>query len=128
MTVAGPKPKDLALAYEHVPDGRWTLVMVQEDEGFSLGSTTRVKLTRDGDDDSLYLLLGREDGRLFETLTTEYDGRRLAILDGDNVLTTPTVSEPIRGGQLRIDGGEPGSAVELFEALTGQRATEAPVR
>ncbi len=122
VTVAGSKPAGLALAYEPEPDGRFTLMMVHQDEGFSLGSSTRVKLTRDDDGDALYLLLGREDGRLFEALTTEYEGRRLAILDGDNVLTTPTVNEPIRGGQMLIDGGEGESVAELHEALTGRRA------
>ena len=125
VNIAGPRPKELALAYEHEPDGRLTLVMVHEDEGFSLGSKTRVKLNRKTEGDSLYLLLGREDGRLFETLTTEHDRGRLAILDGDSVLTAPTVNEPIRGGQLRIDGGEAGSAVELYEALTGREAPTA---
>lgn len=126
---AGPVPTGLAVAYEHEaeqPDQpRWSMVVVRRDEGMVLGPDTLVKpawapATKEPQElEGVFLLLGPDDGRAFEQLTIAHDGRRLAILDRDEVLMAPTVQEPIGGGQIMISPGGDSSAAELYERLTG---------
>lgn len=132
---AGPVPAGLAVAYEHEREDRWSLVVLRADEGVVLDVTTLVTLAwapepadqskAEADPEGVYLLLSPDDGERFERLTIEHDGRRLAIVDGDEVLMAPTVAEPIGGGQLLITAGADGSSAELYQRLSGQPA---PVR
>lgn len=130
---AGPAPAHLSAAYERERDDRWSLVVVRAHEGMELAPTTLVKLAwgteprEQGEPEGVYLLLDREDGQAFERLTLEHDGRRLAIMTGDEVLMAPTVQEPIGGGQLLITAGNGSSAGDLYQRLTGH-AAPAPAR
>lgn len=129
---AGPAPAGLAAAYERERDDRWGLVVVRIDGGMELGPATAATLawgTEPADQrepEGVYLLLDRDDGQRFESLTIEHDGRRLAIVAGDEVLMAPTVQEPIGGGQLLISPGLEGTAVDLYERLTGHLAPPRP--
>lgn len=128
---AGPAPTNLAVAYEHERDDRWSLLVLRVDEGMVLDVTTLVKLAwapgpaEQAEAEGVYLLLSPDDGERFEQLTIEHDGRRLAIVDGDEVLAAPTVVEPVGGGQLLITAGGDSTAAELYERLSGQLA---PIR
>jgi hypothetical protein len=128
----GPAPAGLATAYEHERDERWSLVVVRVDEGMVLGPTTLVKLAwasepaERAEPEGVVLLLSPDDGERFEQLTIEHDGRRLAIVDGDEVLMAPTVHEPIGGGQLLISPGSDGTAADLYQRLSGQPAPAGP--
>lgn len=133
---AGSPPAGSAVGYEHEQlqggESRWSVVLVHDDRGLVLGPDTRVKLAwgsgpiEQRQIEGVYLLLGSADGRAFEQLTIEQVGRRLAILDGEDVLTAPTVHEPIGGGQILIRPGNDGSAGELYQRLTGAQPPEAP--
>jgi hypothetical protein len=128
----GPAPAGMALAYERERDDWWGLVVVRVDEGMALSPATAVTLAwakepgEQPDPEGVYLLLDRDDGERFETLTIEHDGRRLAILAGEEVLMAPTVLEPIGGGQLLITPGGGASAIDLYERLTGLDAPPRP--
>ena len=123
---AGPVPAGLRVAYERKQDDRWVLVAVREGEGMTLGSGTLVKAawgSEPGEHQSaegVFLLLERGDAVRFEQLTVEHDGRRLAILDGDEALMAPVVQEPVGGGQILITPGPQGTVEELYERLAGQ--------
>ena len=129
---AGPAPAGLAVAYERERDDWWGLVVVRVDEGMELSPATAVTLAwaeepgRRPDPEGVYLLLDRDDGEQFETLTIEHDGRRLASLAGEEVLMAPTVQEPIGGGQLLVSPGAGASATDLYERLTGLDAPPRP--
>jgi hypothetical protein len=132
---AGPAPGGLAPGYEQERADRWSLLAVHVDDGLMLGPDVLVKLAWDpaqGDPSpapqpsGVLLLLGPDDARAFERLTTEYEGCRLAILQGDEVLMAPTVNEPIGGGQIQVHPGTEGSAEELYVRLTGQPAPAHP--
>jgi hypothetical protein len=129
---AGPAPAGLAVAYEHERDDRWSLMVLRVDEGMVLDVTTLVTVAwapgpaDQSDPEGVYLLLSPDDGERFERLTIEHDGRRLAIVDGDEVLMAPTVLEPIGGGQLLITAGAHGSAADLYQRLSGQPAPPRP--
>ena len=64
--------------------------------------------------------LAPDDASRFETITSESLGRRLAlVLDGE-VLSAPTVSAVIEGGEICISGGfDPGDAQRIVDRLTG---------
>lgn len=135
---AGPVPPGLAVAYEEISgavvpaSSRWSVLALRSDQGMVLGPDTRVKMAwasqteQHSGLDGVYLLLDRDDARAFEQLTIEHDGRRLAIVDGDDVLLAPTVNEPIGGGQLLITPGGPVSAAAIFERLAGAPPPPAP--
>jgi preprotein translocase subunit SecD len=129
---AGPAPAGLAVAYERERDDRWSLVVLRAHAGMVLDVTTLVTLAwapepaDQAEPEGVYLLLSSDDGERFEQLTIEHDGRRLAIVDGDEVLMAPTVTEPIGGGQLLITPGADGSAGELYQRLSGQPAPPRP--
>jgi hypothetical protein len=133
---AEPAPSGLRPGYEREREDRWSLLAVRVDEGMTLGADVLVTLawgqTR-GDQapaapepEGVYLLLGPDDGPAFEQLTLAHDGRRLAILQGDEVLMAPTVNEPIGGGQILINPGTDGTAADLYQRLTGQPAPPHP--
>ncbi|MCA9712557.1 MAG: hypothetical protein KDK70_42405, partial [Myxococcales bacterium] len=86
----GQIPVKLQVGYERESEGRWWALVVRTDQGLVLGDDTRVKLSHEPDGESLFLLLGSDDASAFERLTIEHDGRRLAIMDGNEVLLAPT--------------------------------------
>ena len=58
--------------------------------------------------------LDREGARIFCRITRDYTGQRFAILLDNQVLTAPTVNEPICGGRGQISGNfTPQSATDL---------------
>lgn len=62
--------------------------------------------------------LDSEGSRIFCRLSREYTGQRFAILLDDQVLTAPTINEPICGGSGQISGNfTPESAQELAVML-----------
>jgi preprotein translocase subunit SecD len=62
--------------------------------------------------------LDREGARIFCRITRDYTGQRFAILLDNQVLTAPTVNEPICGGTGQISGNfTPQSAAELASIL-----------
>jgi preprotein translocase subunit SecD len=62
--------------------------------------------------------LDREGARIFCRITRDHTGQRFAILLDNQVLTAPTVNEPICGGTGQISGNfTPQSAAELASIL-----------
>jgi hypothetical protein len=126
-----PAPRGLVPVYEREADDRWALVVVRRDDGFEPSPATLVKLVWSpepgvADPDGVFLLLDPDDGRTFERLTIDNQGRRLAVVSGDEALMTPVVAEPIGGGQLMITAGQDVPAAVLYERLTGRPAPPRP--
>ena len=124
-----PAPAGLTVGYEHEGEDQWSLLLLRSDEGLVLGSDTRVKISYDLERDPepvVYLLMNPADGTAFEALTREYDGRRIAVLDGDEILMAPTVQEPIPGGQIMVTPGAGETAQTLYRRLTGQEPPPPP--
>lgn len=109
------------------PVTRWRAHVVDTQRGFvTSGATASVKFpSRKDEYGGLQLFLSDQDAERFHTLTTEFDGRRIAIALGDRALSVPVVNEPIPGGEVMITpgGSDPGErAAEmqaLFAELTG---------
>lgn len=64
----------------------------------------RVRPGRDIEGPSVELVLNERGARLFEQLTSEHVGRRLAIILDDTVYSAPTIKEKIGGGRASITG------------------------
>lgn len=112
---------------EGAPVTRWRAHVVHADLGFvSKGASASVKFpSRKDDYGGLQLFLSDDDAERFHALTTEHDGRRIAIALGERALSVPVVNEPIPGGEVMITPGgttpgERAAEVELlFRDLTG---------
>lgn len=73
--------------------------------------------------------LDREGALIFCRITRDYTGQRFAILLDNQVLTAPTVNEPICGGTGQISGNfTPQSATELASVSKRRRSASAAYR
>lgn len=55
---------------------------------------------------AILLEFHKEAADVFEKITGENVGKKLAVVFHDKILTAPTIRESIRGGKIKIDGGK----------------------
>lgn len=65
----------------------------------------RAMLRPDNNEPYVALTFNDEGAKIFKEVTTANVGRRLAIYLDDQLLTAPTINEPIPGGKAEISGG-----------------------
>jgi len=66
--------------------------------------TAQVQIGGDFNEPSVSLTFNNRGARLFERITTENVGQRLAIILDDVVKSAPVIREPISGGKAQISG------------------------
>ena len=71
--------------------------------------------------------LDPQGARIFCRLTREYTGQRFAILLDDQVLTAPTINEPICGGSGQITGGFTAESANELAVMLRAGALPAPL-
>ncbi|WAS93323.1 SecDF P1 head subdomain-containing protein [Nannocystis punicea] len=114
-------PAGQAFGYERLHDGEgrtyWRMHCVRAD-GLSLRKLAAADLI-DGPDDRprIRVRLSPEDSQRFAALTTEERGKRLAVIQDDEVLMAPTLLEPLTTGELEIPLAAAATRAEAQAAL-----------
>ncbi|MCY1011850.1 hypothetical protein OV079_41105 [Nannocystis pusilla] len=99
-------PADQAFGYERLRDGEgrtsWRMHCVRAG-GLALRELAAADLIEGPDNrPRIRLRLVPEDSQRFAALTAEHRGRRLAVVQDDEVLTAPTLQGPLTTGELEI--------------------------
>jgi hypothetical protein len=113
-------PAGTRFGYERVADADrmyWRLLGLEEG-GLTVERVVSAELKDDPDFGlpQIRVHLGPEDARRFGELTTKLQGQRIAIVQGDEVLASPIVKEPITAGKLSISSGM-GSRADIEATL-----------
>ncbi|MFZ6184507.1 SecDF P1 head subdomain-containing protein [Nannocystis pusilla] len=99
-------PADQAFGYERLRDGEgrtsWRMHCVRAG-GLALRELAAADLIEGPDNrPRIRVRLVPEDSQRFAALTAEHRGRRLAVIQDDEVLTAPMLLEPLNTGELEI--------------------------
>ena len=102
-----PRSPEIVPVWEFEPFGpgervAWRLHFVDRSRGIVLDDQARAGIVRHDHGPSVHIWLGEEQRKLFQSLTQELVGGRLAVVvDGDLVML-PMLMEPIVDGQLQL--------------------------
>lgn len=114
-------PADQAFGYERLRDGEgrtyWRMHCVRTG-GLALRKLAAADLIEGPENQPrIRVRLLPEDSERFAALTAEHRGRRLAVIQDDEVLTAPTLLEPLTSGELEIPLAAAATRAEAQAAL-----------
>ncbi len=102
-----PRSPEIMPVWEFEPFGPgervvWRLHFVDRSRGFVLDDQARAGIVRHDHGPSVHIWLGEEQRKLFEAMTRELVGGRLAVVADGDLVMLPMVMEPIVDGQLQL--------------------------
>lgn len=106
----------VAFEYEEAHD-RFVLHVLSESDMLTGGQVTSAHALRD--DHGPYLLIQFDDSgkKALRALTTNLQGKVMAIVVDDEVLSAPRIAEPVTGGAMRLTPGSGGTHDEQLSEL-----------
>lgn len=95
-------PRDRALAFGRLDDGRWRTYLVSAQAELDGGSIEHVDITRDDDLARVKIDLTPDGGERLHALTTRAVGAKLAVLANGTVIAAPVIATPIEGRHAEV--------------------------